>query len=221
MKLEYQENEMQSFHNDESFKAQMLEAAEAHRLADEYISGTYHDEDREVFHGCSVGCSLYDVQKLRGVKVDGYENHSQLAEALGVPEWFTHLQDSLFEGVSAERRPKLTGELLGAIPVGMTADAWEGVEHKLHIFIQTQNLERVKSLGFDDDVKAKVLAAIQGVIDVRQKALDFGWDESAARSAAESAARSAWSARSAAWSAWSAEESAHETIADHLITLLS
>ena len=65
-----------------------------------------------------------------------------------------------------------------------------------------------------------MINAIKGVINVRQKALTLGWDESAARSAwsaAESAAESAaWSAQSAR----SARSAASDAIADEFIRLL-
>lgn len=93
----------QAYHNDETFKAQMVAAAEAHRNADEYISGTYGGRTNGSFRGCSVGCSLFDVATIRGIAIDGWSDHETLADALGVPHWVTHLQDTLFEGVSAKQ----------------------------------------------------------------------------------------------------------------------
>ena len=111
--------QLQAFNNDETFRQQMVEAAVAHRLADEFIAGTYVDHGRSTFRGCSVGCSLYDVQVLRGYpRLADYGDHALLARELGLPQFLVRLQDAIFEGLPETERYQWTERLYRAIPVG-------------------------------------------------------------------------------------------------------
>ena len=113
--------QLQAFNNDEVFRQQMIEAAVAHRLADEFIAGTYVDRvlPGGGFRGCSVGCSLYDVQVLRGYhRQADYGDHALLARELGLPQFLVRLQDTIFEGLPEVERYQWTERLYRAIPVG-------------------------------------------------------------------------------------------------------
>ena len=197
---------MLSYHNDPEFKAQLVDAARAHRLADEYVAGTYQDDSASEFRGCSVGCSLHDVQKLRGVEVRDYGDHGQLAEALGVPEWLTRLQDQIFEGLSAGDREAWTERLYAAIPVGVDISH---VKHELAIrrlrrLVVAQ--ERARDEMSDDEWGVK--SAIATVVSALEQTI------SAHEIASHDTESAAWSAESAAWSV------AHRAEADDLIALL-
>ena len=211
---------MKAFHDDPQFKAQLVEAAIAHREADDYISGTYVEKNGR-FRGCSVGCSLYDVQKIRGTPVISYGNHERLAKTLGVPEWLCHLQDSIFEGLPADQRSRWTERLYAAIPVG--ADL-EPVRHRLAIRRLTRLADtQKKALGSstDDAVLAQTireaLASLAQVIECHRAELgeiDCAPDWSAAQSAARRETRSTRYSAAPWVAAYSAVESAVESAAE-------
>lgn len=192
------EEEMNTYHNDPAVKAKYVNRMKAHIAADELVRGTGW-ESNGTTKGCAVGCTLHSY------------DHKAFETELGIPEWLARLIDSLHENTSADYLPNgvpWAQAFLEAVPVG--ADL-TNMEHQVHIFIQNQNMERVESLDIDSELKQQVLDAINGVIYVRQRAIDFGWDaESEAWSAARSAARSAESAESAAM----------DTIADEVLRLL-
>jgi len=98
-----------SWHGSIKNKRLHLEMAIAHRLADDYRQD-YYGESWQV-SGCSVGCSVRDVLKLRseghysgmgsvrlhrdGYPKQGAEMHLFLADALGVPVWVIDLQEAV------------------------------------------------------------------------------------------------------------------------------
>jgi len=192
---------LQAFNNDKDFREQMIASAISHREKDEYIAGEYSREDGD-FKGCSLGCSLYDVKKIKGVDIEVYSDHSRLAEELGVPEFIVHLQEAVFEGLPDNQRFGWTERLFNSIPLGVD------LTPVLPRFL-LKTLDRLPETD-----RADVVAAIKGVKEVLDNWVSTGEvDFEAARSAArlaESAAYSAlkWSARSAAWAAKSAARSA-------------
>jgi hypothetical protein len=218
----------QAFHNDPEFKSQLVAAAIEHRKSDDYIAGAYAEGNGR-FRGCSVGCSLHDVQKLRGVKVVDHGDHELLAQTLGVPEWLCRLQDSIFEGLPDDKRSRWTERLYAAIPIG--ADL-EPVKHKLAIRCLTRLADAQRKAletatddhGLADAIK-QVLAALDQVIACHRAEVgevECVADWSAARSAASAAESAAWSAAESAWSAArsAALSAAWEQEADDLIELL-
>jgi len=147
-----------------------------------------------------VGCSLYDVKKIKGVDIEVYSDHSRLAEELGVPEFIVHLQEAVFEGLPDNERFGWTERLFQSIPLG--AD----LSPVLPRFL-LKTLDRLPETD-----RADVVAAIKGVKEVLDNWVSTGEvDVEAARSAAR-LAESAESAASAAYSA------AWEEIANDLLS---
>jgi hypothetical protein len=80
----------------------LIECADAHQAADEYIAGDY---DAGPSKGCAVGCSIKDCQRLglmdRSIRPS---DHAAIAEATGVPELAWWLADHVFEGLPSVKR---------------------------------------------------------------------------------------------------------------------
>lgn len=165
---------MQSYFNNPELKAEKISHMQAHIDADELIRGSGWDGSR----GCAVGCTFDDY------------DHSKFPELLGIPEWAGWLLDHLHENTTKGYQYKGDPVALAFLKAIKPGSDLTAVEHQIHIFIQRQNLERIEKMAIDAALKSQVVNAIKGVINVQQKAVDFGWDESA-KSAAESAARSA------------------------------
>jgi hypothetical protein len=91
----------------------LIPLAVKHQKADEYISGTYWDRDRKM--GCSVGCSIADLEKLGVLNGVEYGDHAALAQATDVPEMLWRLSDNIFEGLPHAERPGWTPRFLRAI----------------------------------------------------------------------------------------------------------
>jgi hypothetical protein len=179
-------------------KARFVAAAIEHREADRYLKGTYASGEGTTFRACSVGCSLATV--YGGMDSNRYKHadHGFLSETLGVPEFITYLQDTIFEGLPDRAATEWTERLFSAIPVGADLSLVQPA------FLAAVQRRLLKSI--DRDSFPSVYAAVEGVIAVLDDWTKTGRvNESAAESAAESA-RSA--ARYAAWSAWSAARSA-------------
>lgn len=208
---------MEAFQNNPEFKRQLVEAAIEHRKAGDYLPGEYAKKNGR-FRGCSVGCSLHDVQKLRGVAVEDYGDHGLLADTLGVPEWLCRLQDGIFENLPDDQRSGWTERLYAAIPIG--ADL-EPVHHKL-VIRRVARLADAQRKAFESttDEHGQVLAVLNQVLAchrdesgkladaIKQVIAALNIDCAADWSAVPSAARSAESA------AWKQE-------ADDLIEILS
>lgn len=205
-----------SYHGNPYIKRKYVSRMSNHIKADELVRGVGW-ESNGVTRGCAVGCTL-----------NAYD-HAAFETELGIPEWAARLLDHLHENTSEDylyKGDKLALAFLKAIKPGSDLSR---VDHQIHIFIQQENRKQVDGLDIDADLKSQVIAAIDGSIGVRQQALDFGWNESAAaaaRSAAEAAAAAVWSAaESAAAAVWSAESAwsaaaANDAIADKFIALL-
>ena len=208
--MKTKEKVLLSFHGDENLKKDLIEEMEAHQKADDLIQGTYNQSNGR-FKGCAVGCSIESLNRRRGLKLNYYNDHAGLGEAIGAPEWLIRLQDSFFENLPKKYAKQFPVDFYQAIPVG--ADL-EPVKWRFCAFILQENITLVLALKIDDKLKEQVITAIRKVLSVHEKAIAAGeWDESAAESAesaAWSAARSAaWSAaRSARSAAWSAADSA-------------
>lgn len=206
-----------SYHGDQAVKKRYLDRITAHEAADELVKGQYWQNGK----GCAVGCLVHCN--------DGFRIHSLFptADGPGWPEWLARLADTLFEGLPKDHAKTFPRRLVEAIPVGVDLDR---VRYRFALVLLAESSERVKGLGIDADLKAKVLAAVEGSASLNREAAKTGkWDESAASaaSAARSAASAAWSAAEsaaelAASAAWSAESAvaAYIRYADALIVLL-
>ena len=155
---------MQSFHNDIEVKRKYVARTEQHRKADEIIRGTGWDGSK----GCAVGCTL-----------ERYE-HALYPVELGIPEWLAHVEDTLFEGMSADRAMLWPSEFLVAIPLGVTEDQFErNVKAPFLVIVLESALK-----NFDHDKFPDCAAAVRGSIALWKRKDIGGRAWSAASSAA-------------------------------------
>lgn len=207
-------------------KKEFVKEMKMHAKMDAFIKGTYGESEDGIFKGCSVGCALHSVSRLKGTALDTGD-HELFEKYLGVPEWLARLNDTLFENLPEERSKKWPVEFSEAINEGADLDK---IKTPYLVYILTENLKTLDSLKVDKEhtqvIKAieQTRAATLQVIKAHESddKDELSAAESAARSAAESVAwaaaesaaeSAAWAARSAAWSAawsvaWSAAESA-------------
>src|SRR3990167_353368 len=155
---------------------------EKHRKNDQFIKGKYSQMNGK-FKGCAVCCAI-DSMNVRLKKNYAYDSHKVFEEAIGVPEWLARLSDTIFEGLPEVDNSKFAVDFLKAIPVGVNL---EPVKWHFCAFILKENIERVLSLKIDDKLKDQVVSSIRQCLALHENAIKTGlWDESAARSAAES-----------------------------------
>jgi len=110
-----------AYHGDHELKSTLVALAIKHAEQDEYIKGIYaqiDEYDCETFRGCSVGCSIYDLNNMAGDQTSDYGDHTYLACKLGVPLFVVKMQDDIFEGLPLEKSIAWTQRLFSAIPVG-------------------------------------------------------------------------------------------------------
>ena len=182
---------MQSYLADPKLKKDFVAEVEKHRKADQIVQGIYGDSRFPEKGFCAVGCSVHSLNRMN--KTNYLTNdHSVYEKELGIPEWLARLEDTLFEGLPIEDAKKWPEQFAKAVPVGVNL---EPVKWKFCAYLMKENIERVLTLDISDELKEQVVKAIRQVLAVHETAIKTGtWDESAA----ESAARSAWSAWSAA-----------------------
>ena len=202
-------------------KEEFIKEIRYHQDMDNFISGKYWEYGK----GCSVGCSLESVLKIKGLNTIDHSDHLLYEKYLGRPKWLARLEDRIFEGVSKERQKVWTLEISEAIEEGQDLDK---IEVPFKIVVLNHSLKSLDNLKYDENkykeakkVVEQSRLAVRGVIRCLENGLDSSAAQSAARSAADSAARSAVysaqsaasSADSAAWSvAWSAAWSADSAV---------
>ena len=96
-------------------KAEFVKELRAHQKADNFISGSYWNEEQQ--KGCAVGCSLESISRIKKIKFS-FDDHSMYPKHLGIPEWLARLEDAIFEGVSIERSKRWPVEFAEAINEG-------------------------------------------------------------------------------------------------------
>ena len=173
-----------------------IERMKAHIEADELVRGLGFEDGK----GCFIGCTF-----------DRYD-HRHAAKTTGVPEWLWYLADELHESMS---RSVDRGDMALKLLRGFEkCEDFDALERAIHIYIQRQNIERVKALEIDD---ALAWSAKWSAAEAAAKAA--GWSAAlAASSAAEAEDWSAlahWSARCSA-----AEAAAYDDIGQELLRLL-
>ena len=208
-----------TYHDDPKVKASLLRRIRAHERADRLTQGTYGSMSG-YWRGCAVSCSLATPSGRFDGEIVTEGLHAEYPKQLGLPVWLAHLEDRIFEGLPQEEAMQWPRRFAEAIPVGVSLD---GLADELAVARLREECLPLSGTWLES-VRAEVVAAIEQVI----AALEGKGDRSAAGSAAESAwaaAESAWSAgsaaesaRSAARSAWSA---AYTREANRLITALS
>ena len=157
-------NGLTAYHNDPAVKLKYVGRIRAHLEADELVHGTYWRRGK----GCAIGCTIHSA------------DHDKYETELGMPEWFAHLEDRIFEGMSVAASRQFPLDLLSAIPVGFAK--WDDLYHAFCIFLLRDvcRLDRTKH--------PDAAAAVDAIIRLHEK-----WTETD---------NQAWAAaRAAAWSA--------------------
>ena len=213
---------MEAFHGKQEIKDKYIARLKAHYEADEIVQGVYWEAGK----GCAVGCILHSG------------NHNAFEQELGIPEFFAHLVDNIFENLSNEDAKELPLQFLEAIPVGADLSKvpskflyWLLVdkEHGVVKFADGEGLKAIQAvaglhkrrLKGDEPTPAAWSAAWSAAWAARAAAANAANAAAAgaaraaagaADPAANAAAGAAWSAgdaaRAAAWSAWSARAAA-------------
>jgi len=169
---------MKAFNADPDLKETLILKAKEHRLADEYIKGTYGEHQKDgPFKACSLGCTIFDINAIKGLS-GSLSGYAFLAQELDIPEFIAHLQDCIFEGLEADLATHWTERLLTSIPVG--AD----LTPVLPVFL-------VSLLDGLPQQEGKVKAAIEGVKRVLVKWVETGKVDQEAARKAEKAVRKA------------------------------
>jgi len=196
---------MLSYHSDKNLKNLVVCEMKKHQEQDQFIKRTYGEKNGK-FKGCAIGCTI-DSLNLVFNKNYKTSDHKVLEEAIGIPEWLARLQDAFFENLPTGENSQFAIDFLAAIPVGVNL---EPVKWKFCAFLMKENIERILNLpDLSDELRKKVIDSIRGVLSFHEDVITTGtWDQSAARSAAESARSAAWAAESAAGSAWAADSAA-------------
>jgi len=197
-------------------KEEFVNEMKGHAKSDRLLRGRYWENGK----GCAVGCGIESINHLKGLKLD-HEEHSDFEEHLGWPEWFTRLEDTLFENVTPERSKTWPVEIAEAVNEGADLEKTKVpiivmlLEHTLVsmgkcVFDREKNPDVVKAL---EKSKKSVLLMIEAQKsgDKEQVKAARSAAHSAAHSATHSAARSAAhsAAYSAAYSAAHFADSAH------------
>ncbi len=186
---------MQAFHNDPKVKAFYVERLQEHHRLDQIISGVGWNGTS----GCNVGCILHKY------------DHEAYPQELGLPAWYAHLCDAIFENLPGDKRPAFAMATLTSITEGVDI---EPVRWKLAIERHTKSLELLASNTEAYAEQCRI--AIRKVIDYATAMLAGTGtysQQSAAWSAANSVAQSTRSSqleaseatRSAAYSVESAD----------------
>ena len=91
---------MLSYSGDSRLKSQLLEIVQYHQDADHIVQGIYAEGDGEDWRGCSVGCSIQALNRIKGTDFP-HSDHSALETGGLWPEWLSMVEDVIFDGRSA------------------------------------------------------------------------------------------------------------------------
>ncbi len=186
--------------NKKKFVAEMKK----HQKADAFIRGTYGDNTKSDFKGCSVGCALKSVANIKKIKIDT-NSHINFEKYLGIPQWLARLNDTMFENVSNDRIKTWPVEFSEAINEGSNLDE---IKVSFIVYILEQNLETLNGLKIDPK-QLDIINVIESVKVVTRQMTDAQKSkdvnlivavELVAELAAWSVVESVESAKSVAWS---------------------
>jgi hypothetical protein len=159
----------------------LIEMADAHAEADEYLAGAYWLADGG--KGCSIGCTARDC----GLEPN---DHAGLAAVLGIEVRVCHVIDSVFEWLPIAERSAWTPRVLRAARDGAgrrTGSVWLAFADRM--------LTRIIDRGARDRLAGGAPACVTVVRDLcreRVPADDPRWASAGAAARAEAAAR--WAA---------------------------
>ena len=160
--------------------------AKEHRLADEYLKGTFNNVGAK-FQACSVGCTIESINRATNSNYN-HSDHAAVADALRIPEFVVHLQDLLFEKLPDDLHIEWTERLFQAIPDG--ADLTPVLPRFL-LAIQERSLARL-----DKTKSPEAYSAVSDVVDMLREWVTTG-DRPTDEGVAERAERAARAARAA------------------------
>lgn len=161
-------------------------ATRKHAKEDMLMAQTY-GKMNGTWKGCSIGCLAHDLEPDWSGDEIKERGHALIASKYyDGNEWMARLQDTIFEGLPADKRSWWHVALADA--VAKRGRDWQVVMHAVHIAI----------LRISYRTAEQTANVVQDVIDLHERAMRaevVSHDQwSAARSAARSAAWSAWSA---------------------------
>jgi len=177
-----------TFFGETSLKAAVRHRVAEHQRLDQIAQGTYWNNQR----GCFIGCSLHSNKR------------SDFERLLGLPEWFAHLGESIFEGLRRDLAVDFPLAVYDATPVGVPWDRFtREVRSRFLHWLMMDEQHGVVRLNDDPRVLA-VCALLQRSCDGDEPTPE---EWAAARAAAEAAAEAAAGAAAsdaalaAAWTA--------------------
>jgi hypothetical protein len=161
-----------TFFGETSLKAAVRHRVAEHQRLDQIAQGTYWNNQR----GCFIGCSLHS------------NKHSDFERLLGLPEWFAHLGESIFEGLRRDLAVDFPLAVYDATPVGVPWDRFtREVRSRFLHWLMMDEQHGVVRLNDDPRVLA-VCALLQRSCDGDEPTPE---EWAAARAAAEAAAEAA------------------------------
>jgi len=187
-----------AYHGDPKLKASVMKQLHAHRRLEQIVQGQYWSGNG-TGKGCAVGCLTHDSEG----------GHDLYPKKWGIPEELAHLEDRIFEGLPIEKAKDWPVRFMNSITPGADLGL-VGTKFRLWLLIDPVHGVRKNAGKGDPWGVAKAIDMCAEVLHARIEGREPAWSAESAESAAWSAARSAaWSAESAAWSAaWSAARSA-------------
>jgi hypothetical protein len=190
---------MLSYHNDENLKKMVVLEMKKHQEQDQFIKGSYSEDDEGIFKGCAVGCTIDSINKVLG-RSYSTSSHSIFEKTIGVPEWLARLQDNLFENLPEDESSQFAVDFLSSIPVGVNL---EPVKWRFCAFVLKECIERIRNDdNLEEKLKKEVVTSIQGVLSIHESAITSGtFDTETARAAGAAAEAAAWAAAGTAWAA--------------------
>lgn len=179
---------MLSYHNDENLKKLIICEMRKHQEQDQFVKNTYGREEGGKFNGCAIGCAIDSINIALGKRYSICD-HKVFEEALGIPEWLAHLQDSFFEVLPICDNSQFAVDFLEAIPVGVNL---EPLKWKFCAFLMRKNIERVLTFSkMSGEIRDKILITICVALCLHEKAIETGaFDYNEAKCAIESIALS-------------------------------
>lgn len=75
---------LRAFHNDATFKKEIVREVLKHQKQDQIIQGTYGDIEDGVWRGCAVGCSIHSYNLRQGKSIA--TNHHDFVSAVDLQD---------------------------------------------------------------------------------------------------------------------------------------
>lgn len=204
---------MLTYNNDPALKAAFLAEVRRHQDADQIVKGAYGEIVDGKWRGCAIGCAIHSLNTIQGTNYLPAQHEALEVSGLW-PVGLSHLEDVIFEHLPVDKAVKWPLRFARAVPVGVDLQT---VKWQFCAFLMRENINYVSGLDFDSELKTKILAAIEGVLRVLDKAISTGtWDARTAHAAADAAyaaadaadADAAYTVAAAAYAAADAADSA-------------